>query len=87
MDDGFNVQLLGRQQRKTILQVEPHLMTEYAQRSRSGTVGFARPVLANTGQKIEILLHEVKSTPIPYAKHAKHGKWRLPKPTAPADPW
>ena len=45
------MQLLGRDQRKALRQIKPHLMAEYAQRPR------ARPVLL-LNPMVENMLHE-----------------------------
>ena len=38
IDDRLEVQLLGGEERETLLQVEPHLMAEDTQGARAGTV-------------------------------------------------
>ena len=40
VDDGFQVNLFGGQQRKTVLEVEPHLVAEQAGGSGTGPVAF-----------------------------------------------
>lgn len=50
VDDRAQVEFLGRQARKTGLQVEPHLMAEYADRSGSGAVALPDAVVADVLQ-------------------------------------
>src|SRR5512138_1771689 len=50
VDDGAQVQLLRRDERKALRQIEPHLMTEHGQRTGPRAVGFRRAVLANMTQ-------------------------------------
>ena len=44
MDDGFEVALLGGDQRKTFGEIETHLIAEHAGRASAGAVGFVGPV-------------------------------------------
>ena len=48
--------LLGRNQRKTLRQIEAHLVPEHAVRAGSCAV-FLRAVVANAAHEFEILLH------------------------------
>jgi hypothetical protein len=57
VNDGFDVQLLGRDQREALRQVEAHLVAEYAQRARTRAIVLAGAVRADVAQKIEILPH------------------------------
>ena len=45
MNDGFEVELFGRKQGKTLLQVEAHLITEDAYSAGTGAVVFFRPLI------------------------------------------
>jgi hypothetical protein len=55
MDDRFDVQLLGGDERKAVSEVEAHLPPEQAQRTGSGSVPLAGAGVANGGEKVEIL--------------------------------
>jgi hypothetical protein len=57
MHDGFDVQFLGGQQRKTFLQVEAHLVAKYGAGAGTGTVGFFGAMLVDMTHEIEILTH------------------------------
>ncbi len=57
MDDGFQVQLLGRQKREAGAQVEPHLITENAHRPGAGAVALGNALVADVTEKVEILFH------------------------------
>ena len=48
IDDGTEVQLLGCQQGKTLLQVEAHLVPENADRAGTGTVGLLMSLCQNS---------------------------------------
>src|SRR4051812_36077527 len=56
VDDGFEMQLLGRQQRKAVAQAEAHLAAEHRARAGAGAVGLERAALEQLLQQIEILL-------------------------------
>src|SRR6056297_1225769 len=51
------MQLLGRDQRKAIGQIEAHLMAEDRERARAGPVTFLVALVENAAQKRVILLH------------------------------
>jgi hypothetical protein len=57
IDDGTQMQLLGRHQRKPGIEIEAHLIAKYAQRSGAGTIALGRAVLADVAQEIEVLPH------------------------------
>ena len=57
VDDGFGVNLLGRDHRKPVGQVEPHLVAEHAVGARARAVVLPDAGFADTPHKIEILLH------------------------------
>ncbi len=58
MNDGFEMQLLGRDQREAFLQIKTHLVTENRARAGAGTVGFGRAMLIHMAHEIEVLAHE-----------------------------
>ena len=58
MDDGFQVKFFGRDKRKAFFQIEAHLMSEYADGARSGTVFFSYSFRTDAVQQIEILFHD-----------------------------
>ena len=45
VNDALGVNLLGRYQWKTILQIEAHLPTKHRERARAGSIGFHGPVI------------------------------------------
>src|SRR5262245_29751882 len=55
MDDRFDVQLLGGEERKTLCQIEAHLPPEQAQGASAGAVLLRGAGVANSGEKVEIL--------------------------------
>ncbi len=57
MHDRFHVQPFRRQQRKSVGQIEPHLMAEDRSRARAGPVGLHRPVLQHLLHELQILSH------------------------------
>ena len=57
VDDRLEMQLLGGDQGKALGQVEPHLMTEHAERAGAGAVGLAHALRAHAAHEVEILLH------------------------------
>ena len=58
VDDGFQVQLLGRQQRKAGAQVEPHLIAEDALGAGAGAVALEHAFGPDVTEQVEVLLHE-----------------------------
>ena len=57
MDDGFQVQPLGGDQRKALREIEAHLVAEDRDGPRAGTVGFAGALVEDAAQKVMIGLH------------------------------
>ena len=53
------MQLLGGDNRKTLRQIETHLIPEHAQGARTGAILFTGSVFAHMAHEIEILLHSV----------------------------
>jgi hypothetical protein len=45
MNDGTKVEFFGGKYRKALLQIKPHLVTEYADSARPGPVGFLCSVI------------------------------------------
>ena len=64
MDNGFEMQFLGGEHRKSVAQIKPHLIAEHGQRASARTVFLAHAVLADMRHEIEILLHESENTVI-----------------------
>lgn len=61
MEYGFEMELLGCHQGESIRQIESHLITENAHRSRSRPVGFPRSLTQYMVEEIKILLHRLAS--------------------------
>jgi hypothetical protein len=59
VNDGFDVQLLGGDERETLRQIEAHLPAEQAQGTRSSPVPFPDAGVANTREKVEILTQKL----------------------------
>ena len=57
VDDGFEVELLGREQRKAGGKIEPDLMAEDRARADAGAVAFFDALLEDAFHQIEILAH------------------------------
>ena len=57
VDDRFQMQLLGRDQGKAFIQLKPHLMAKYRQRSGSGAVAFLDPTVEDEFHQVKILAH------------------------------
>src|SRR5207342_868383 len=57
MHDRAQVQLLGRDQRKAFVEVEPHLPAEHAARAGAGAVRFFRTVFEDVAKELQVLLH------------------------------
>src|SRR5262249_6670207 len=57
VDDRFDVQLLGGQQWKAALKVEPHLMPEDRARCDAGAISFLDALAEHTLNQVEILAH------------------------------
>ena len=57
MDDGFEMHLLGGDQREALLQVEAHLITEDRDRAGAGSVVLAYAVREHMVQQVVILTH------------------------------
>jgi hypothetical protein len=59
VDDRAQVQLLGRDQWKAVLEIEAHLPAEHAAGAGTGAVGFAAAVFEHVPQQVEIVLHDI----------------------------
>lgn len=59
MDDRPGMDLFGCDQRKTLAQVKPQLVTENADRPGTRTVGFLRSFFKDQSHKIVVLLHKM----------------------------
>ena len=57
VDDRFQVQLLGRDAGKTLVEREPHLIAEDADRPRSGPIGFFDPLVENVLKQVVVGFH------------------------------
>ncbi len=57
VNDRPQVELLGREQRKALAQIEPHLVAKHAARAGARAVAFDDAVIENVLQQVEILLH------------------------------
>jgi hypothetical protein len=55
VDDRFDVELLGGDERKPFCKIKPHLVAEDAERAGIGPVVLAGASLANASEEIEIL--------------------------------
>ena len=53
----FCMHFFGSHQRKSLLQIEPHLISKRADGAGAGTVMFLDPFIENMLKQIEILLH------------------------------
>ena len=58
MHDRLQMQLLGRDQRESLRQIEAHLPAEHAARTGAGAVGFLGAALEHVLQEIEIRTHD-----------------------------
>ena len=58
------VQLLGSQQRKAVVEVEAHLVAEHAARTRTRAVVFLNTIVKHILQKVKILLHKLSKNTI-----------------------
>jgi hypothetical protein len=71
INDRPQVQLLGGHQRKAILKVEAHLITEHAQRAGSGAIALGGAVQPDVAQEVEILPHQAFTAaklPLPWCR-------------------
>ena len=57
MDDGFEMQFLGRDGRKLIADIKTHLVTEDAQRAGAGAISFAHTVRFYVLHQFQVLFH------------------------------
>ena len=57
VDDGLQVQLLGREQRKTLAEIEAHLVPEYRQGAGAGAVALFDSFVEDALQKLLVLSH------------------------------
>ena len=60
VNDGFEVHLLGGEQRKSRSKIEAHLRAENGKRSGAGAVVLARAVLQHVVHQIEVLMHDLQ---------------------------
>ncbi len=52
------MQLLGRDHRKPVRQIKPHLMAKHGARARAGPVGLFSACISDPAHQVMILLHE-----------------------------
>ena len=57
MDDGFQMQLFGRQNRKAMAQIKAHLMAEHGQSAGAGAIIALHAVVQHMLKQVKILLH------------------------------
>ena len=57
MDDGFQMQLLGRDQRKALPEIEAHLVAEDGFRARARPVGLGHALGEDAAEEVLILAH------------------------------
>src|SRR4029079_1681122 len=57
VNDRFQMQLLGRDQGKALIERKPHLMSEHRQRTRARAVAFFDPAAEDKFHQVEILAH------------------------------
>src|SRR6185436_15715995 len=57
VDDGFEMQLLRRDQRETLREIEAHLVAEDGQRTGAGAVMLLKAMLKHAFHQIVILAH------------------------------
>ena len=60
MNDTLQVNLFSGNQRKSFLQVKPHLVSKTTQRTCTCTITFGNPIIQNMLKQIKILLHGCK---------------------------
>ena len=58
MDNRFEVQFFGRQERETLFEVEAHLVPKHTDGAGARTVGLLHPFVENALQESEILFHD-----------------------------
>jgi len=58
VDDGFQVEFFGCDEREAVFQVEAHLVTEHAEGACAGTVVFAYAFRTDAVQQVKILFHD-----------------------------
>ena len=63
VDDRFEVDLLGGQQREAGAEVEAHLVAEHALRAHTGAVRLHRAVRADMSEQIQVLFHNRHARP------------------------
>ena len=63
VDDRLEMQFLGREQRKTLGEIEPHLMAEHGQRPGAGTVVLLDAVSENPLHQVLVLAHGSRPPP------------------------
>lgn len=64
MHDGFRMELFRRQKREAIGEIEPHLMAENGARADAGAVDARIARFQNTRQKVKILSHKRRESPV-----------------------
>src|SRR5262249_19243644 len=64
VDDRAKVELLRREQREALAQIEPHLVAEDPARAGAGAVGSIAPLGQDEAEELLVLLHE-KAIPHP----------------------
>ena len=60
VDDRFDVQLLGGEQREALVERKAHLMAEHRQRAGAGAVALLHAVVEDVLHQIEILAHRIR---------------------------
>ncbi len=88
VDDRPQMQLLRRHQRKTLGQIEPHLVPEQAQRAGPGAILLDHAAFQDRPQQLLVLSHECSSTGTSQGilgcsiDHANPAEWDLVPPPA-----
>ena len=60
VDDRFDVELLRREERKALTQVEAHLMTEDAASAGAGAIGAVSSAVEDRSEQIQVRLHPLR---------------------------
>jgi hypothetical protein len=58
VDDRLQVQLLCRDERKAVGEIEAHLMAEYRARTRAGAVALLHSLFQDAFHQVEVLAHD-----------------------------
>ena len=61
MDDGFQVDLLGGHQGKTLGEVETHLVAEHADGAGTRAVALLDAVVEDVLEQVEVLFHKMRN--------------------------